>query len=469
MKTEEIFYIFIGFLVPISFIFAQWQPDLRLTTASGTSETSFCNARCITAMPNGYVHITWDDGRDGNYEIYYKRSTDYGTTWLADTRLTFDINESGYPSIAGSNDTLHVVWNDNRDGPAGNWEIYYKRSVNNGITWSADTRLTFDPDTSEYPCISTTGNYIHVVWDTDIGCEIRYKRSTDAGSTWTADTILSFGSGIRRRASVISIDSVVHVVWVDLEDNFGELYYKRSTDFGVTWFADMRLTFDPNYTYTPSIYAAGANVYVAWDDARDSWDREIYFKHSSDYGLTWSNDIRLTNADGYSMFASPYASGPNVHIVWQDMRDSPGSLAIYYKYSNDYGNTWASDMRLTYATTSLRPHISALDSVLHVIWTDLRDGNYEIYYKQNPTGNVDIREDSRYQIADNRLIIKPNPFVDFTTVLGQEQERVVVYDIAGKQIAIQKGNQIGFDLPAGVYFVMPEDRSVKPVRVVKVR
>ena len=49
------------------------------------------------------IHVVWHDDRDGNTEIYYKRSTDNGTTWGADTRLTTDISWSERPSVAVRN------------------------------------------------------------------------------------------------------------------------------------------------------------------------------------------------------------------------------------------------------------------------------------------------------------------------------------------------------------------------------
>ena len=71
------------------------------------------------------MHVVWYDNRDGNNEIYYKRSTDAGINWGADTRLTNNTAYSEYPSVAVSGSVVHVVWNDYRDG---NSEIYYKRN-----------------------------------------------------------------------------------------------------------------------------------------------------------------------------------------------------------------------------------------------------------------------------------------------------------------------------------------------------
>ena len=61
----------------------------------------------------------------GTIEIYYKRSTDTGLSWGAETRLTYNPSGSLFPSVSVSGSAVHIVWEDYR---AGNWEIYYKRS-----------------------------------------------------------------------------------------------------------------------------------------------------------------------------------------------------------------------------------------------------------------------------------------------------------------------------------------------------
>ena len=61
--------------------YAQWQQDVRLTDHSGVSATSYNNGRNI-ASNSGHVHAVWHDDRDGNWEIYYKHSSDNGIKTL---------------------------------------------------------------------------------------------------------------------------------------------------------------------------------------------------------------------------------------------------------------------------------------------------------------------------------------------------------------------------------------------------
>src|SRR5690606_35282568 len=134
MKNLLLIFLFVICVLPFGISYAQWEPDVRLTNQSDASLTSNNNAWCIAANGNT-LHVAWYDNRDGNYEIYYKRSSDGGTNWGSDTRLTNNSSVSNYPAIAVSGSVVHVVWYDNRDG---NTEIYYKRSSDGGANWGSD-------------------------------------------------------------------------------------------------------------------------------------------------------------------------------------------------------------------------------------------------------------------------------------------------------------------------------------------
>ncbi|MCK4266834.1 MAG: exo-alpha-sialidase, partial [Thermoplasmata archaeon] len=98
---------------------ATWNP-IQLLVDSGTAY----NPSIDTS--GNEVHVVWDDWRDGTAkEIYYKNSTDGGINWNSKIRLTSeDGNSSAGPKIAVSGGHKHITWEDQRDG---NREIYYKR------------------------------------------------------------------------------------------------------------------------------------------------------------------------------------------------------------------------------------------------------------------------------------------------------------------------------------------------------
>ena len=456
-------------------LFAQWEPDVRLTYDNSISFTSYNNGWCIASDIN-IVHVVWHDDRNGNPEIYYKRSTDGGTIWQIDTRLTNDSLASWSPCIAVSGPNVHIVWGDKRNG---NLEIYYKHSFNGGITWGIDTRLTSDSALSDIPSMAISDSFVHVVWTDyrDSNFDVYYKHSSDNGTTWGTDTNLSNDSAFSWYSSIAVSESNVHVVWYDTRDGNAEIYYKRSTDAGTTWEPEIRLTNNDESSWYPSVAVSGSTVHVAWSDERDRIRPEIYYKRSTNGGITWEADERLTNDAAWSSRSSLAVSDSNVHLVWNDDRN--GNPEIYYMLSTDDGISWGIETRLT--DDSLRseyPSVAVSGCSIHVVWQDDRDGNWEIYYKRNPTGNTIAENESHIPgFINEKLLCSPNPFTTSTTIilpsigLNAKRMELTIYDSAGrlvKSVELETNTyQLGADLKAGIYFLKLNSKPVG--KIVKVR
>jgi hypothetical protein len=111
------------------------------------------------------------------YELYYRRTTDYGSTWEPEVRLTTDTTGTYNPSIAALGPNVHVAW----EALYGTSFAMYKHSTDVGVTWSPDTALTVTPAYwSVSPCIAVLGDGVHMVWtdfrDSEYG-EVYYMRN----------------------------------------------------------------------------------------------------------------------------------------------------------------------------------------------------------------------------------------------------------------------------------------------------
>ena len=448
----------IVFLLTTPALYAQWEPDVRLTFNDSTSYLSANNAHCLAAEPGGVLHAVWYDHRSGRDEIFYKRSSDQGTTWSPDIRLSGGAGNATDPAVATSGTAVHLTWQDDRDG---NPEIYYKRSTDEGITWSSDTRLTRDPSLSWTPSLAAWDSLVYVAWtdDRDVNLEIYGKRSADGGITWAPDARLTQDPYGSLEPSVSGSGTLVHLAWMDNRDGNEEIYYKRSSDGGTTWGADTNLTFDGNASDNPCLSVSGPWVHLVWENEGG----DVYYKNSDDGGLHWSTGRRLAASTGG--FPSISSSGATAHATWVDARN--GNQEIYYKTSLN----WMLTTRLTDDPNhSNAPSGAVAGQAVYIVWADDRDGNYEIYFKLNPTGNsgMETAED-RGKRLEIRVRPQPNPFTTFAVVPGQEKETFELYDIAGRKVGTYRGDRIGANLPAGVYFLRTSGKPSTPVRIVKVR
>ena len=255
-------------------------------------------------------------------------------------------------------------------------------SVNISKAVRVSVRLTNDTSVSSYPHIAVgSANSLYLVWsdDRDGNFEIYYKNHTSING-WSNDVRLTNDTAFSDCPDIdTDSNNTLHVVWYDTRDTDSEIYYKNYSSSG-GWSSDVRLTNATGSSLWPDIAIDSSNnLHVVWYDARDS-NTEIYYKNYSSSG-GWSSDVRLTNNTAISESVHiAIDSGDNLHVVWYDERD--GNAEIYYKNQTS-ATGWSDDVRLTNDSgNSYNPDIT-IDSSnnLHVVWEDERDGNKEIYYK----------------------------------------------------------------------------------------
>jgi len=358
---------------------ADWTPAKRLTWTPGPSHSA---AIALDSMAR--LHLVWGDQTPGNYEVYYKRSTNGGSTWTAARRLTWNSGDSvGLAIAVDLSDRVHVVW---EDSTPVDYEVYYKRSTDGGETWSATQRLTWLSGQSRgvKTAVDSSG-VLHVVWcdDTPGDYEIYHKKSTDGGANWTSAKRLTWTAGFSGwPALAASPVGDLHVVWSDDQSGSKAIYYKKSSDSGATWSAMKRLTWTSGGLENQELVADPSScLHLIWL-ADSSGNSDIYYKRSKDGGDSWTAAERLTWTSGSAACPAIAAdpSGP-LSMVWCD--NTPGNWEIYYKRSTDGGLTWTSSKRLTWGSGYSYDPAQVVDSLglVHLVWDDSPSSESEIYYK----------------------------------------------------------------------------------------
>jgi hypothetical protein len=164
---------------------------------------------------SGTLHMvtegTTRPGISGLSTIFYLRSTDGGRTWTEPKVLPDDdparMNGKFIPNITTApNGRVDVAWWDTRDDPGlrAN-DVYYAYSTDNGTTWSKNIRITDQSidrrlgvwannfDQSSPPSLMSTNAYALVGWD-----DTRFSLNDD-GKVQLADpsATLGFGAGVQ--------------------------------------------------------------------------------------------------------------------------------------------------------------------------------------------------------------------------------------------------------------------------------
>ncbi|MBI5204247.1 MAG: exo-alpha-sialidase, partial [Nitrospirae bacterium] len=121
----------------------------------------------------------------GNNDIFMKKSTDNGLTWVWQ-QISNNAGNSQSPVLAVDNtNAIYVVWQDNT---LGSNDIFMKKSTDNGVTWVWQ-QISNNAGNSQLPVLAVDNtNAIYVVWQDDTltpgNSDIFMKKSTDNGLTW---------------------------------------------------------------------------------------------------------------------------------------------------------------------------------------------------------------------------------------------------------------------------------------------
>ncbi|PXF53299.1 MAG: hypothetical protein C4B56_02405 [Candidatus Methanophagaceae archaeon] len=345
-----------------------WSEDIRITNDS----TYSINPR-IAVDSNNNVHIVWEDNRDGNYWIYYTKLDNQGNTLIDDKQIlslpfigSNELFTYDAPSIAlDSNDNIHLAFIDYVDSAI--YEVFYVKLDNNGTILGDIKRVDNNLALKRSPDIAVdSDNNVHIVWEdyTDYPTEVYYSKLDSSGNIIINSERLTYdtkASGFPK----IAVDSSnnIHVV------SGGALDY---------YFPDIAIDSNDNRH----------NVWCSEGNPQWMMDPGIYYKKLDKNGNTVIYTKLIIDSDNATRPAIANDSNDNIHVIWLDSRGEKFEHEIYYTKLDNAGNKLINDTQLTFDPASPWKSDIAIDSndKVHITWQDEGDGNWEIYYKSNEIG-----------------------------------------------------------------------------------
>lgn len=112
----------------------------------------------------GRVHVVWQDDRSGAFQIYHVSSGDSGVSWGTPARVSGVFTLTTEPAVSVVADgVVYVVW---QDGHNGDDDIYYARSTDGGQTWSAAGRVNdASIQLQRHPTLAAASDGPRVAWN----------------------------------------------------------------------------------------------------------------------------------------------------------------------------------------------------------------------------------------------------------------------------------------------------------------
>ncbi|MDT7903886.1 MAG: sialidase family protein, partial [Candidatus Caldipriscus sp.] len=409
------------------------------------------------------VHILWTRAGGGDR---YNRSRDRGSTWDycsgSDCGGITVLSYGWESSIVVGGSKVHAVaycWN-----CSGTSWVPYNRSLDGGTTWDYPTSGQTIFHSSEYGYhlldapsmdVSLNGDTVLLVIDGyHPSYGLRLKRTFDGGNTWGpyGGIVVAYPSSAPEAHPQIAYNKMGK--WFVCYTDFPYIKVTYSTDYGNTWSTPVNLdTLVTNLSYNSChVSAHGNHVAVVWFDKKGN-AVNVYFRESTDGGITWRSKVNLTGltASGDTAAgATVSVQGDRVYVTWfeKSNRALGGNFEIFVGCKPHPDSSWLPVQRVSYTSgRSLWPmvayHWSGPTSYGIVCWQDNTPGNYEIYC----TTFIPLADDGELDVEEAKVEEeKPFEVVGRTVILKGNYS---IYDVSGRLLG--RGGKVS--LKGGIYFV----------------
>ncbi len=445
---------------------AQWSAPVSLSPNGDTTSLNESMGSCL-GVSGDSVHVVWTDKMNSHHAIlYYSRSLDTGFNWSPPIAISSPTGNAWNAAIAVNGRNIHVAWRE-IDTVTNKRASWYNHSLDGGATWGAPMFLD---STADWPAISVSGNRVYIANDRVVSqspynTEIFFMYSLDNGSIWSNPQQLTNAVGRSEDEAITAEGSHLHMSWNDNRTGQFQIFYKHSTDYGITWGPD--LVVDTPYEYNTMVSANGPYIDVVACGA-PTGHYQLLLSQSADSGATWNVMNRDLSNDTAHTYFLPHMTrdGCDLHVIC-----SSNNGAKYF-HSGDGGITW--DAPFGMAGTSF---IAYTGHVLHVIYVD---ASHSIKYLRNPIGNPGIpctvTGTNSLNYIEEEISLYPNPATNLITISIADNNitscTLNLYNILGEkafdQMIIDKANtSIDISkLPQGIYFAEVNINGTKVLKKV---
>lgn len=313
------------------------------------------NNPTVVSDGTGGAIITWQDQRDGAFDIYAQRIDANGNAlWTTDGVVICNaVNKQEYPKIASdASNGVIITWQDDRAGTSLNpdYDIYAQRiNVNGEIQWSING-LPVSSVTGHqvYPKILNNKNdEVIITWHDSrngLDADIYAQRLNKDGVTFWASNGVALCTVTGAQSFPVLVNDGgggAIVTWQDYRSGAFDVYAQRINLNGdVVWTTDgVPISIEVNAQMSPDIVSDGqGGAIITWVDYRNNSNQNIYAQLINSNGIVqWIQDgLPLSTADPSQYNPKITSDGVGgAIIVWSDYRN--GSTSDLYSQQISHG------------------------------------------------------------------------------------------------------------------------------------
>ena len=377
------------FLMFFSLSKAQWSIDPFENNAISTLADDQKNPAIVSDGVGGAI-ITWEDFRNGNYDIYAQRISSLGEILWINNGVkisTADLDQNNPVIISDGEGGAIIAWDDFRNS---NNDIYAQRINSHGeVQWKPDGIAISTAIRNQFNPIMVSdelGGAI-ILWldnRNDNNYDFYAQRINSSGEIqWKSDgTVIIMGQEQRQSPVIVSDDSSGAIVtWIDYRNDNSDIYAQRINFEGLAqWTADGIAvnTASAGNKQNLNIIGDGSNgAIISWEDNRDG-NYNIYAQRINSAGdLQWlTTGLNIISAFNNQISSTIISDGNGgAFLAWDDYRSNSTSN-IYVQRINSAGiGQWIYN-GITLSTSLYDQHSASIvkdnSGGVIIVWFDFR-------------------------------------------------------------------------------------------------
>ncbi len=320
--------------------FSQWNSNSAINTPVCIASKSQNNAHSVSDTKRGII-IAWDDNRNSitnSTDIYAQRMKSNGFEKWATNGIAICTNTLIQKSVAitgaGIDGSAIITWEDNRNG---NWDIYAQKIDSSGnVLWTTDGVVVCNKTTSQKApkIVSDNSGGAIIVWEDSVNFywDITAQRISSTGTpVWTINGLAVCAAPNTQNNPRIDVDNLGGAIftWQDKRNNIDyDIYAQRFNSNGTAlWTTNGVVVCNAvNVQNNPRIEPDGANgALISWVDKRNAIDYDLFAQRITAAGnAQWAaNGIAVCTATSNQTAQDMKCLGTNLVIItWKDFRNS---------------------------------------------------------------------------------------------------------------------------------------------------
>ncbi|MFW5875241.1 MAG: hypothetical protein ACOCXM_00760, partial [Myxococcota bacterium] len=353
--------------------------------------------------------VVWADNRESETQpsdIYAARVASDGSVMEADGfPVSLQANVQSFGATASNGVDYLVVWSDFRNFTPDLLDVYGVRVSPDGTVLDPlGIPIGTGPGRQESPAVASDGTDFLVAWSDDVnedvsGTDVRAARVRSDGTVAEESGFdVTSAGGAQARPAIASNGTTYLVAWQDDRvdgtdwDIFGARVASDGTVLDPTGIPVSSESFNQS---GQSVASDGAGYFVAWHDARDGTQFDIFGSRlAADGTVEDPTGIPVSTAAENQFFPEATFNGSDYFLAWHDARNGgDGDYDVFGNFVSPAGTVvGAGDLPIAVVGGSHQASVDVASDPAGtslVVWRDMRNGQFDLFANRvQPDGTI---------------------------------------------------------------------------------